>query len=153
MPSRSSGRLPVLLAAPAGLALLFLLLPLVGLLVRAPWDDAGTVLGSRQARQALGLSLVTATVSMVLAVLLGVPLAWLLARPGVSSVVIGARTEEQLADNLAAADLELGDEEVARLERASRPPLPYPLWHQVASATDRLGAADRAVLEPHLTGA
>ena len=82
MPSRSSGRLPVLLAAPAGLALLFLLLPLVGLLVRAPWDDAGTVLGSRQARQALGLSLVTATVSMVLAVLLGVPLAWLLARPG-----------------------------------------------------------------------
>ena len=75
-------RVPVLLAAPAILALAFLLLPLVGLLVRAPWGDAGTVLGSAQARQALGLSLATATVSMLLAIVLGVPLAWLLARPG-----------------------------------------------------------------------
>ncbi len=82
MPSPSPTRVPVLLAAPAGLALLFLLLPLVGLLVRAPWADAATVLGSPDARRALGLSLVTATVSMVLAVVLGVPLAWLLARPG-----------------------------------------------------------------------
>ena len=82
MPSPSPTRVPVLLAAPAGLALLFLLLPLVGLLVRAPWADAAAVLGSPDARRALGLSLVTATVSMVLAVVLGVPLAWLLARPG-----------------------------------------------------------------------
>ena len=40
-----------------------------------------------------------------------VALAWLLGRPGVSSLVIGARTEEQLADNLAAAELELTAEE------------------------------------------
>jgi aryl-alcohol dehydrogenase-like predicted oxidoreductase len=79
-----------------------------------------------------------------------VALAWLLRRPGVTTVVVGARTEEQLADNLAAADLELGDEELARLERVSRPPLPYPLWHQAASATDRLGPADLAVLRPYL---
>ena len=82
MPSPSPARVPVLLALPAGLALLFLLLPLVGLLVRAPWPDAAAVLGNAEARQALGLSLVTATISMVLAVVLGVPLAWLLARPG-----------------------------------------------------------------------
>jgi len=82
LPNRSPARVPILLAAPAGLALLFLLLPLVGLLVRAPWADVAAVLGSPQARQALGLSLVTATVATVLAVLLGVPLAWLLALPG-----------------------------------------------------------------------
>ena len=82
MPSPSRAGVPILLAAPAGLALLFLLLPLLGLLVRAPWADVAAVLGSPQARQALGLSLVTATVATVLAVLLGVPLAWLLARPG-----------------------------------------------------------------------
>jgi len=75
-------RLPLLLAAPAVLALLFLLLPLAGLLVRAPWADAGAVLSSTQAAQALGLSLATATAATVLALVLGVPLAWLLARPG-----------------------------------------------------------------------
>jgi molybdate transport system permease protein len=76
------GRAPVLLAAPAVIGLLFLLLPLVGLIIRAPWRQAGTVLSSPQALQALRLSLVTATASMVVAVVLGVPLAWLLARPG-----------------------------------------------------------------------
>jgi aryl-alcohol dehydrogenase-like predicted oxidoreductase len=79
-----------------------------------------------------------------------VALAWLLARPGVSSIVIGARTEEQLADNLAAASLTLGDDEHARLEEVSRPPLLYPFWHQAASAADRLSAADRVLLGPHL---
>jgi molybdate transport system permease protein len=79
---RPNSRVPPLLAVPAVVALVFLLLPLVGLLVRAPWTDIVTVLGSAGARQALGLSLVTATVSMVLAIVLGVPLAWVLARPG-----------------------------------------------------------------------
>jgi molybdate transport system permease protein len=72
----------VLLAAPAVIGVLFLLLPLVGLIIRAPWSQAGAVLSSPQALQALRLSLVTATASMVVAVVLGVPLAWLLARPG-----------------------------------------------------------------------
>ena len=81
-----------------------------------------------------------------------VALAWLLRRPGISSLVVGARTDEQLADNLAAADLELDEAAFERLEEVSRPPLPYPLWHQVAAASDRLGPADRAVLGPHLGG-
>jgi aryl-alcohol dehydrogenase-like predicted oxidoreductase len=79
-----------------------------------------------------------------------VALAWLLARPGITSVVVGARTDEQLADNLAAATLELTPEEHARLEKVSRPPLIYPFWHQRASASDRLSDADLSLIGPHL---
>jgi aryl-alcohol dehydrogenase-like predicted oxidoreductase len=81
-----------------------------------------------------------------------VALAWLLARPGITSVIIGARTDEQLADNLAAATLELSPEEQARLEAVSRPPLIYPFWHQRASAGDRLSGADLSLIAPHLEG-
>jgi molybdate transport system permease protein len=84
-PDQEQTRVPVLLGVPATLALLLLLLPLVGLLVRAPWGDAAAVLGSAEALQALQLSLVTATIATVIVVLLGVPLAWLLARPGFRS--------------------------------------------------------------------
>jgi molybdate transport system permease protein len=75
-------RVPLLLAAPAALALLFLVLPLVGLVMRAPWADAGAVLTSEGALQALRLSMITATVSVIIVVLIGVPLAWILTRPG-----------------------------------------------------------------------
>jgi aryl-alcohol dehydrogenase-like predicted oxidoreductase len=81
-----------------------------------------------------------------------VALAWLLQRPAVTSLVIGARTEEQLADNLGAADLSLTPEELDRLEEVSRPPLLYPYWHQVKTAADRLGPADLSLLGPHLPG-
>ena len=77
-----------------------------------------------------------------------VALAWLLTRRGVTSVVIGARTEEQLADNLACASVHLSAEELDRLERVSRPPLIYPHWHQAAGAKDRLSEPERALLEP-----
>ncbi len=77
-----------------------------------------------------------------------VALAWLLTRRGVTSVVIGARTEEQLADNLACASVHLSAQELDRLERVSRPPLIYPHWHQAAGAKDRLSEAERALLEP-----
>ena len=79
-----------------------------------------------------------------------VTLAWLLARPGVTSLVIGARTDEQLQDNLAAAALELTRDEHDRIEAISRPHLPYPLWHQAANASERLGPADLAILRPFL---
>jgi aryl-alcohol dehydrogenase-like predicted oxidoreductase len=55
---------------------------------------------------------------------------WLLRKPTVSSVVIGARNEEQLRDNLAAASFVLTAEQVARLDEASEPTVPYPYWHQ-----------------------
>jgi aryl-alcohol dehydrogenase-like predicted oxidoreductase len=79
-----------------------------------------------------------------------VALAWLLGRPGVCSVIVGARTDEQLADNLAAAGLSLSDEERRRLDEVSAPPLPYPHWHQAKTASDRLGAPERSLLDPHL---
>jgi aryl-alcohol dehydrogenase-like predicted oxidoreductase len=79
-----------------------------------------------------------------------VALAWLLGRPGVTSLVIGARTDEQLEDNLGAAELELLADERARLDRLSAPPLIYPYWHHAKSAADRLGPADLSLLGPHL---
>jgi aryl-alcohol dehydrogenase-like predicted oxidoreductase len=79
-----------------------------------------------------------------------VALAWLLGRPGVSSLVLGARTDEQLADNLAAANLELSTEERARLDEVSAPPLIYPHWHQAKTASDRLGAPELTLLGPHV---
>jgi molybdate transport system permease protein len=68
------------IAVPAGLALLFLALPIVGLLVRAPWSRLLEILTSPTSLDALRLSLVTATAATVLAFVVGVPLAWLLAR-------------------------------------------------------------------------
>ncbi|MEJ7631947.1 MAG: aldo/keto reductase [Rubrobacteraceae bacterium] len=79
-----------------------------------------------------------------------VSLAWLLGRPGVASVIVGARTEEQLEDNLKAADLELSEDERRRLDEVSAPPLIYPHWHQLKTASDRLGIADLPLLAPHL---
>ena len=79
-----------------------------------------------------------------------VALAYLLGKPAVTSVVIGARTTEQLTDNLAAADLVLSPEERDQLDKASAPPLIYPYWHQAKTARDRLSPADLTLLGPHL---
>jgi len=59
-----------------------------------------------------------------------VALNWLLQRPTVSSVIIGARNEEQLRQNLAAASWNLTAAQVARLDKASATPPAYPYWHQ-----------------------
>jgi aryl-alcohol dehydrogenase-like predicted oxidoreductase len=59
-----------------------------------------------------------------------VALNWLLQRPTVASVIIGARNEEQLRQNLAAADWNLLPEQVAKLDRASEATPIYPYWHQ-----------------------
>jgi len=79
-----------------------------------------------------------------------VALAYLLRKPAVTSLVIGARTAGQLGDNLAAADLVLTDEELGRLDAASEPPLIYPYWHQAKTARDRLSPADLTLLGRHL---
>jgi aryl-alcohol dehydrogenase-like predicted oxidoreductase len=79
-----------------------------------------------------------------------VALAWLLGRPGITTVIVGARNDEQLADNLAAVELDLSDEDSARLEEISRPPLLYPFWHQRNTAADRLSDADLSLIGPQL---
>ncbi|HEY9244392.1 MAG TPA: aldo/keto reductase [Streptosporangiaceae bacterium] len=79
-----------------------------------------------------------------------VALAYLLDKPAVTSLVIGARTSHQLADNLAAADLELTADDFRRLDKVSAPVLLYPYWHQAKTASDRLSPADLTLLRPHL---
>jgi aryl-alcohol dehydrogenase-like predicted oxidoreductase len=75
-----------------------------------------------------------------------VALAWVLGRPAVSTLVIGARTAEQLTDNLKAAELQLSADERTRLDEVSAQPLLYPYWHQKKTASDRLSEADRTLL-------
>jgi len=55
---------------------------------------------------------------------------WLLTRPSVANVIIGARNEEQLRQNLGALGWKLAPEQLARLDAASARPKPYPYWHQ-----------------------
>lgn len=79
-----------------------------------------------------------------------VALAWLMGRPAVTSVIIGGRTEAQLKDNLRSAELRLTSEERSRLDSVSAPPILYPYWHQLWTASDRLGRADLSLLGPHI---
>lgn len=76
----ATSRAPWPLAVPAMVAIAFLLLPLVGLLLRASWRDLPRLLVESEAVGALRLSLVTATIATVISLVLGVPLAWVLAR-------------------------------------------------------------------------
>jgi aryl-alcohol dehydrogenase-like predicted oxidoreductase len=59
-----------------------------------------------------------------------VALNWVMCKPGVDTVIIGARDEAQMRDNLAAATWRLTADEVTRLDEVSALPEPYPLWHQ-----------------------
>jgi aryl-alcohol dehydrogenase-like predicted oxidoreductase len=79
-----------------------------------------------------------------------VSLAYLLAKPAVTSLVVGARTPEHLRDNLAAAELKLSDDEIAALDDVSGEPLRYPYWHQANTSSDRLSPADLSLLGRHL---
>ncbi|MGW6945886.1 ABC transporter permease [Streptomyces xanthophaeus] len=77
---RTRTRPPLTLALPALLAVAFLLLPLIGILVRTQWSELGTHLTSPGVVEALRLSLLVSLWALGLSLLLGVPLAWLLAR-------------------------------------------------------------------------
>lgn len=81
-PRRAPGRTrtPVALAVPALLAVAFLLLPLVGILARTSWGEVGDHLTSPGVVEALELSLLVSFWALALSLVLGVPLAWLLAR-------------------------------------------------------------------------
>ena len=73
-----------------------------------------------------------------------VALAWLLSRPQVSTVIVGAKTPEQLEDNLGATKLELSAEELAVLDQVSALPAEYPGWMLARQAESRAKAPVRA---------
>jgi len=81
--SRRGSGVPVPLLVPAVVGVVFLALPLVGLVVRAPWSAIGPQLAEPEVGQALRLSLVCATLATLVSLLLGVPLAWVLARSAI----------------------------------------------------------------------
>ena len=80
MRRRPDPGVPLPLLVPALLAVLFLVLPLVGLVIRAPWSTIGSQLAQQEVGQALRLSLLSATLATLASMVLGVPLAWVLAR-------------------------------------------------------------------------
>ena len=77
-------------------------------------------------------------------------LAWLLGRPGVTSVIIGGRNEMQLRENLASTAVLLREDERMKLQSVSLPILPYPYWHQALSVSERLGPIDLDLLDPYI---
>lgn len=77
---RARGGVPAALLLPALAGLAFLVLPLAGLLVRTPWSTLFSRLAEPGVLTALRLSLTTASIATAVCVVLGVPLAWLLAR-------------------------------------------------------------------------
>ena len=66
-----------------------------------------------------------------------VALAWLLSRPSISGIVIGARNETQLRDNLKAVEFKLTPDQIAMLDTASDVRPIYPYWHQRATHASR----------------
>jgi aryl-alcohol dehydrogenase-like predicted oxidoreductase len=66
-----------------------------------------------------------------------IALNWLLQRPTVATLIIGARSEAQLRENLGAIGWSLTNEQIASLDEASKVTLPYPYWHQRATFTER----------------
>ncbi len=73
-------RVPYALFVPAAIGVVFLILPIVGLLIRTPWHHLPSLISSPDVRTALRLSLETATAATAIAIVVGVPIAWVLAR-------------------------------------------------------------------------
>jgi aryl-alcohol dehydrogenase-like predicted oxidoreductase len=84
-----------------------------------------------------------------------VALAWVKDRPNVGPIVVGARGEQQLRDNLAAVAITLTQEQHDRIEAAARPAPIYPYWHRAMHAIARATPAEAEYLRRHrqtLTG-
>ena len=71
-----------------------------------------------------------------------VALAWLLAQPHVTSVIIGAKNQEQLLDNLAATGVTLSADHLKAIDAASALPSEYPQWMLTRQSADRIGQVD-----------
>lgn len=74
-----------------------------------------------------------------------IALAWVLAKPAVTSVIIGAKNTDQLVDNISAVDLSLTTEQLTQLDEVSQKPKPYPQWMIERQGRDRMGPSLFAV--------
>ena len=72
-----------------------------------------------------------------------IALAWLLSRPQVTTVIVGAKTPEQLGDNLGASSVDLSAEEIGALDEASALPPEYPGWMIARQGQGRVLASDK----------
>ena len=97
--------------------------------------DVGTIVWER-----LPATLELVLCALALAIVFGVPLAWLLARKGVMSVIVGAKTLDQLNDNIAATKLSLSAEDMAELDKISALAPEYPGWMIARQADQRVPA-------------
>ncbi len=80
-----------------------------------------------------------------------IALAWVLSKPGVTSVIIGAKNTDQLLDNIQAADVTLTPEEQQQLDEISATAKPYPQWMIQRQSNDRLGAQNFNPNQPAVT--
>lgn len=74
-------------------------------------------------------------------------LAWTLGRPGVTSLVVGARKLSQLEENIKAADITLDKDDRERLDHLTQLPLLYPYWHQSRFISNRMSEADEVLMK------
>lgn len=75
--------------------------------------------------------------------------AWVRDRPNVGSVVIAARNEEQLKENIASFDIQLTEEEHDRIERVARPKPLYPNWHRAMTGLEMASPSEKVYLEKY----
>ncbi|KUG59011.1 aldo/keto reductase [Nesterenkonia jeotgali] len=75
-----------------------------------------------------------------------VVLAWLLTRPGVTNLAVGARTLEQYEDLLGSLEVTLDEQDRRAIDDAGRPALAYPFWHQADMASERMSPADESIM-------
>lgn len=76
-------------------------------------------------------------------------LAWLATRPGVTSLIVGNRTEAHLRENLEAMSLTLSDEQRQKIEQVTRQAPQYPYWHRFTAGMDRIDPAEKPFLDEH----
>lgn len=76
-----------------------------------------------------------------------VAISWLMPRPGVSAVIVAARDQNHLVDDLDATERRLPDEVQERLTRATQLPTYYPWWHRMTQSKDRLEPAEKEFYE------
>ena len=146
-PSRSPSRQPrrsppLFILIPAAIGLALFVIPVLGLLVRAPWQDLPALLSAEMVADTLWLSLLSSVAASVLSLLLGVPLAWMLARfefPGravVRGVVLLPLVLPPVVGG-AALLFALGRRGIvgAPLERATGLTLPFTTWGVIVAVS------------------